>query len=82
MNATMWAAEMSDLRKCISKFANIPIEDFHGMRAPFLQIGGDEMFSMLQEEGIEYDCSMPTRTYSESGLFPHTLDYHMAQVSI
>ena len=69
---------MSDLRKAISHFANIPKEDIYGMRAPFLQIGGDNMFQMLQDKGIEYDCSMPTRT----PFFPYSLDYHSTQVSL
>jgi len=75
MNQTWWEYEMSDLRKAISHFANIPKEDIYGMRAPFLQIGGDNMFQMLQDKGIEYDCSMPTRT----PFFPYSLDYHSTQ---
>ena len=73
---------MSDLRITFNKFANIPVEDFHGMRAPFLQIGGDEMFSMLKDSGIEYDCSIETRDFMERGLFPYTLDYHSTQVGL
>ena len=69
---------MSDLRRAVSHFANIPAEDIRGMRAPFLQIGGDTMFQMMEENGLEYDCSMPAREQ----LFPYTLDYHSEQVKI
>lgn len=79
MNQTMWEREMVDLRKTASHFANIPEEDFYGIRAPFLQIGGDAMFQMLQDNGLEYDCSMPTREHMDKGLFPYTLDYHTTQ---
>ena len=49
------------------------------MRAPYLQVGGDEQFSMLQENGFEYDCSMPSQEYGfvnlDSGIWPFTLDH-------
>ena len=49
------------------------------MRAPYLAIGGDEMFTMLQEQGFKYDCSMPSRRfgydYLDQGIWPFTLDY-------
>ena len=78
MNQTWWEYEISDLRRTVSHFANIPMEDILGMRAPFLQIGGDEMFQMLEDNQFEYDCSMPTR----QKLFPYTFDYHTTQVQI
>lgn len=50
-----------------------------GMRAPFLATGGEEQFTMLQEQGFEYDCSMPSRAYGvdnlDTGIWPFTLDY-------
>ena len=34
-----------------------------GFRAPFLQLGGDEMFTALQDDGFKYDCSWASRDY-------------------
>jgi len=79
MNQSMWEYEMVDLRTLISHFANIPEGDIYGMRAPYLQINGDETFRMIENNGVEYDCSMPTYDYSEEGLFPYTLDYRSEQ---
>ena len=54
-----------------------------GIRAPFLQGAGDEMFQMLAENNFEYDSSMPTRAYgyidAEFGLFPYTMDFRSIQ---
>ena len=82
MNQTMWEAEMADLKLTVSTFANIPLHDIYGIRAPFLQIGGDGMFQMLQDNQFLYDSSMPTKVYSQTGLFPYTLDYLSEQVGI
>ena len=43
------------------------------MRAPFLQVGGDAMFSTLKRYGLNYDSSMST---TGSG-WPYTLEYQM-----
>ena len=54
-----------------------------GVRAPFLQGGGDDQFFMLQEEGFKYDCTMPSRSHGytsmENGRWPYTTDYRAKQ---
>ncbi|MPC30174.1 hypothetical protein E2C01_023433 [Portunus trituberculatus] len=56
-----------------------------GWRAPFLELGGDEMFSALQQLGLKYDCSWTTLKYTNwfekpnQGLWPYTLDYNSPQ---
>ena len=42
-----------------------------GMRAPFLAVGGDTMFRMLNRYGLIYDSSMSVPNPS----WPYTLDY-------
>lgn len=50
------------------------MEDIRGMRAPFLQIGGNKMFEMLFDANFTYDSSMPV--YENNPPFwPYTLDY-------
>ncbi|KAK8381730.1 hypothetical protein O3P69_015052 [Scylla paramamosain] len=84
-NESLWMQEMDDLRKMIVKFANIPEKDLKGWRAPFLELGGDEMFSALQQLGLKYDCSWTTIKYTNwfekpnQGLWPYTLDYGSPQ---
>lgn len=53
INATrkFWMDEISGQRDLISKYANIPIHDIKGMRAPFLQGGGNKQFQMMKEKG-------------------------------
>ncbi len=50
-----------------------------GIRAPFLQGGGDDQFAMMKEHGFLYDCSMPTLKYGylnqNQSVWPYTLDY-------
>jgi peptidoglycan/xylan/chitin deacetylase (PgdA/CDA1 family) len=75
MNLTTWRAEMGGQRQILAKYAEIPIEDIVGARAPNLQTAGNITFTALQEEGFLYECSMPSRKYIHNPLFPYTLDY-------
>jgi len=83
MNVDGWIAEAEGMRRMISQFAAIPKEDIKGFRAPFLQIGGDEMFTALSKMGFSYDCSWASRNFGyldlDVGLFPYTLDYKTIQ---
>ena len=55
-----------------------------GIRAPHLQNGGDSQFMTMQNDGFQYDSSMPSRAYGSTslglGLWPYTLDYESIQV--
>merc|ERR1719219_1150032 len=83
MSPEEWKTEMVGVRKMIGQFANLDPCEVKGNRAPFLQGGGDNMFSMLQNNSFLYDCSWPTRAYgyidAEYGLYPYTLDYSTKQ---
>jgi len=71
-----WMLEMVGQRELLSAFAGIPLEDIRGMRAPFLAIGGDNMFEMMYEANFTYDSSMPIYE-NKPPAFPYTLDYKM-----
>ncbi|KAK4877639.1 hypothetical protein RN001_010145 [Aquatica leii] len=67
--------EIADQVKLVTHFANISSSSIKGIRVPFLELGGNNSFQMIKDSGLTYDCSWPTQTYIESGLFPYTLDY-------
>ena len=75
---------MGGMKTMLTKFAELPDEDIRGTRAPFLQIGGDLQFDMMEELGFEYDCSMPTQEngyiYMDWGRWPYTLDYYVYEM--
>lgn len=77
LNESIWHAEMGDHRLLMSYFASIPLNKIKGFRAPFLQIGGDAMYKVIQESGLEYDCSRTTNTRD---LWPYTAEYKTIQV--
>ena len=49
----------------------IPIAEIQGMRAPFLALGGDLQFGMLERNGFLYDSSIPNNNNHPS--WPFTL---------
>ena len=65
--------EIAGQRDNIHKYAGIPISDIRGMRVPFLQLGGDTQFDMLEHNDFVYDSSMSSRTSPPS--WPFTLQY-------
>jgi len=78
LNKTAWMKEFVEQRQLTAKFANIPEAAIKGMRAPFLQIGGDQMYSALAENRFEWECSRPTWQYRPL-LWPYTNDYYSGQ---
>lgn len=86
-NVTYWQEASSNLmtdeiigeRDLVSYFAKIPKEDIKGVRLPFLQMSGDTSFEVMSKNGLLYDCSWPTQTYTDPPLWPYTLDYKTIQ---
>ena len=68
-----WAREVVGQSKLLVELGNVEPRDVKGMRAPFLQTGGDTMFSMLKEFGFLYDSSLGS-SLTSPGLWPYTLD--------
>lgn len=50
-------------------YAGIPVQDIKGTRAPFLLVGGNEMFQAYKQNGIEWDCTWSTRNFVDPGLY-------------
>ncbi|TRY78789.1 hypothetical protein TCAL_11804 [Tigriopus californicus] len=74
-----WANEMSGMKTITKNLANIPEDQIRGVRAPYLQGGGDSQFQMMLEDGFEYDCTMPSRNFGylnmANGRWPFTYNY-------
>lgn len=74
-----WADEIVGMKSMISTYATMPEEEIIGVRAPFLQGGGDAQYQMMTEAGFTYDSTMPSRVYGytnmANGRWPHTFDY-------
>lgn len=83
INSEGWMKEALGMRKMITQFANIPADNIEGFRAPYLQMGGDEMYKGLSENGFKYDCSWVSRDFGyqhlDNGLFPYTMDFDSIQ---
>ncbi|KFM73579.1 hypothetical protein X975_04617, partial [Stegodyphus mimosarum] len=69
-----WVEEVIGMRDILHNFANVSDGDLLGMRAPFMKPGGNNMFSMIYEYGLDYDSSLAAPE-SEVPLWPYTLDY-------
>ncbi|XP_076361028.1 uncharacterized protein LOC143252573 isoform X2 [Tachypleus tridentatus] len=69
-----WFKEIQGQREILHLYGGVKMEDIRGMRAPFLQIGGNPMFEMLFEANFTYDSSMPVFE-NDPPFWPFTLDY-------
>merc|ERR1719334_1479133 len=83
MSEEEWKKEIVGQRKITGQFSAIDPCEIKGMRAPFLQGGGDNQFFMLENNNFQYDCSWPTRKFGYKdamlGLYPYTLDFKTVQ---
>ena len=70
-----WAKEVVGQAELMVQLGNVDSKDVRGMRAPFLQTGGDLMFSVLSQFGFLYNSSL-TSTVTPPALWPYTLDYN------
>merc|ERR1712106_92712 len=71
-----WAKEMAGSRLIIDKFANITDNSVVGLRAPYLRVGGNNQFTMMEEQAFLYDSSI-TAPLSDIPQWPYTLYYRM-----
>ena len=60
------------------RFANVPLNDIIGFRAPFLMIA-ENMYKALHENKFTYDLSWPTGQFTNPPMYPYTLDYKSIQ---
>ncbi|XP_032682660.1 uncharacterized protein LOC116849536 isoform X2 [Odontomachus brunneus] len=75
-SARKWAREVAGQREILSAYGGVKLEDVRGMRAPFLSVGGNNMFKMLWDTNFTYDSSMPIYE-NRPPSWPYTLDYKL-----
>merc|ERR1711978_552805 len=75
-NVEDWAREMSGSRLIIDKFANITDNSVVGLRAPYLRVGGNNQFTMMEEQAFLYDSSI-TAPLQNPPLWPYTMYFRM-----
>ena len=75
-NVEDWAREMSGSRLIIDKFANITDNSVVGLRAPYLRVGGNRQFTMMEEQAFLYDSSI-TAPLRNPPLWPYTMYFKM-----
>jgi len=71
-----WAKEMAGSRLIIDKFANITDNSVVGLRAPYLRVGGNNQFTMMEEQSFLYDSSI-TAPLQNPPLWPYTMYFKM-----
>ena len=69
-----WLKEVNGQRQILNLYGGVELSDVRGMRAPFLQVGGNKQFEMLYEANFTYDSSMPVFE-NNPPFFPYTLDF-------
>lgn len=77
-NYAAWVAQIEGQRQNFVQATGLPASKFPGMRAPYLELGGETQFSMLQSYRFAYDSSMLGGSFSNDGappVWPFTLDY-------
>lgn len=77
-NATVddWAKEMAGMRIIVEKFANISDNSIVGIRAPYLRVGGNNQFVMMEEQAFLYDSTV-TASLTNPPLWPYTMYFRM-----
>lgn len=71
-----WAKEMAGVRLIIERFSNITDNSIVGVRAPYLRVGGNNQFFMMEEQAFLYDSTI-TAPLSNPPLWPYTLYFRM-----
>ena len=71
-----WLLEMAGDRQIIEKFGGIIDGSVVGVRAPYLRVGGDTQFKVMNDTFFPYDSSI-TAPLSRVPVWPYTLDYRI-----
>lgn len=69
-----WLKEINGQREILHLYGGVKYEDVRGMRAPFLQPGGNNQYEMLYEANFTYDSSLPV-SENNPPYWPYTFDY-------
>ncbi|CAG9540103.1 unnamed protein product [Cercopithifilaria johnstoni] len=73
--AERWKKEMVGMRDALLHFSHANAADIIGVRAPQLELGGDNQFDMMEKFGFIYDNTMSA---SGGPYWPQTLAYKTA----
>ncbi|KAH1004529.1 hypothetical protein HUJ05_005328 [Dendroctonus ponderosae] len=71
-----WVKEMGGQRIITEKYANITDNSVVGVRAPYLRVGGNNQFTMMEEEAFLYDSTI-TAPLNNPPLWPYTMYFRM-----
>ena len=71
-----WLLEMAGNRQILETFAGIKDQSVVGVRAPYLKVGGDTQFKMMNDTYFPYDASI-TVPLGRVPVWPYTLDYRI-----
>ena len=71
-----WKREMSGARSIISNFANISQDAILGVRAPYLRVGGNNQFVMMEDEKFLYDSTI-VAPLAKVPLWPYMMFHRM-----
>nr|ALC79575.1 gastrolith protein 59 [Cherax quadricarinatus] len=71
-----WEREMAGARVIAERFANISDNSIIGLRAPYLRVGGNNQFKMMETNTFLYDSTI-TASLQNPPLWPYTLYYRM-----
>ena len=75
-----WLAEMAGDRLIIERFANITDGTVIGVRAPYLRVGGNTQFQMMNDQFFVYDSSIAAQWVIYCLLLPIASSFLVAQV--
>jgi len=67
-----WAREMGGQRYILEQFAGITDDSVLGMRTPYLRVGGNNQFFMMDTQKFLYDSTI-TAPLSDIPIWPYTL---------
>lgn len=67
---------MAGQRVIVEKYANISDNSVVGLRAPYLRVGGNNQFTMMEEQAFLYDSTI-TAPLSNPPLWPYTMYFRM-----
>ncbi|CAG7833616.1 unnamed protein product, partial [Allacma fusca] len=71
-----WDKEIGGQREILAAYGGVKLSEVRGMRAPFLSVGGNNMFKMLYDSNFTYDSSMPVYE-NRPPSWPYTLDHKL-----
>ncbi|CAG5096380.1 Similar to CDA1: Chitin deacetylase 1 (Bombyx mori) [Cotesia congregata] len=71
-----WAKEMAGMRIIAEKYANLTDNSVVGVRAPYLRVGGNNQFTMMEEQAFLYDSTI-TAALNNPPLWPYTMYFRM-----